>query len=80
MAKDMMSPTETSVLLGIEENKFLDDVNTDGNPARKAYLKGYCQTVHDIKEGILATAVTGSPYATQKAIDYLSQIEQSIQI
>lgn len=80
MGKDMMNPQETSVLLGIEENKFLDDVNTPGNPARQAYLRGYCSTVHDIKEGLLTTAVTGSPYATQKAIEYLSQIESRIQL
>ena len=39
-AREMMTPTEISALLGIDERQLCDDIATVGHPARTAYIRG----------------------------------------
>jgi NADH/NAD ratio-sensing transcriptional regulator Rex len=62
-AKEMMTPTEISFLLDIDETTLKDDINTIGHPARKAFFHGVATTAHEIRENIRDAAMAGSPYS-----------------
>ena len=49
-AKEMMTPSEISFLLDIDETILVDDINSIGNPARRAFFKGMASTANDIKQ------------------------------
>lgn len=62
-AKEMMTPSEISFLLDIDETTLLDDVNSVGSPARKAFFKGVASTANEIRKGIRDLADAGSPFS-----------------
>ncbi len=80
MGADMMTPFETSVLLGIDETEFQDEIITKGTAARLAYLRGYLTTVHEMKQNLRDIAGTGSPAAIAQSISFIKDIGQKILI
>lgn len=58
-----MTPTETALLLKLDESSLVDDIASQGTEVRKSYLHGVMMSVYDMREGLLATANAGSPYA-----------------
>ena len=62
-AKEMMTPSEISFLLDIDETILVDDINSIGNPARRAFFKGMASTANDIRKGIRDLADAGSPFS-----------------
>lgn len=78
LGEDMMTPPEIGALLGIDEDIIVDDIHTKGTAVRKAYLKGYMRILQQTKQSVRDAAITGSPFALQKSIDYLNQIADFI--
>lgn len=58
-----MTPNETALYLQIDEIALSDDISTKGKEVRKRYLHGVMTSVYNMREGMLATANAGSPYA-----------------
>lgn len=61
--KRLMTPNETALYLQIDEIALSDDISTKGKEVRKRYLHGVMTSVYNMREGMLATANAGSPYA-----------------
>lgn len=59
----MMTPKETAFYLELDENELQDEINSQGTPARKYYLKGVMNTVYEMRQGLFDAASAGSPYA-----------------
>ncbi len=62
----MMTPTEISALLGIDERELCDDIATVGNPARTAYVRGTSTTALGLRRTLHDTALAGSPSSIQE--------------
>lgn len=77
-AREMMTPPEISALLGIDERQLSDDINTVGNPARTAYLKGVSATALELRRTLHDTALAGSPYAVQECQRLLSVAQSAV--
>lgn len=58
-----MTPSEISFLLDIDETILVDDINSIGNPARRAFFKGMASTANDIRKCIRDLADAGSPFS-----------------
>lgn len=59
----MLTPKEAALYLEIDEMELQDEINTDGSPFRKSYLKGVMNTVYNMRQSLFDAACTGSPYA-----------------
>ena len=59
-AREMMTPTEISALLGIDERVLCDDIATVGCPARVAYVRALAGSPSSIQEcqRLLAVALS----------------------
>jgi hypothetical protein len=79
-ASEMMNPREISALLDIDELSLVDDINTIGNPARKAFFRGVATTVHEIRKDVRDTAMAGSPYAIDACQKQIMNILSEVQI
>lgn len=80
LAGDMMAPSEISGILELDEDEFADEIHVKESPIRKAYLKGYLKTVHEMRGNIRNAAITGSPYSLQKSMELLERIADEISI
>lgn len=79
MATNMMTPSEASFLLGVDEVTLKDDINTIGHPARMAYMRGLSQTALDMRKDIRTAAMAGSPYSIAECQRLIISITTSIQ-
>lgn len=80
LAKEMMTPSEISFLLGINEVALKDDINTIGHPARKAYMRGFATTAHELRRNIREAAIAGSPYSISEALKQLIDMMSEVTI
>lgn len=69
----MMTPTEISALLGIDESELVDDINTLGHPARNAFFHGVAATAREIREDIRDAARAGSPFSVSECLHLIEQ-------
>ena len=58
-----MTPAMVSFRLGIDEVQLLDDINTIGHPARRAYYTGLEETDGELIRQTLDLMRAGSPSA-----------------
>lgn len=73
-------PAEISALLDIDERDFVDDLNTIGHPARKAFLQGCAATANKIRKDNIDLAQAGSPAADEACRGYLIKMMRNINI
>ena len=73
-------PAEISALLDIDERELLDDLNTPGHPARRAFLKGYSETALRLRKQNLELADAGSPAADEACRGYMRRMIREIDI
>lgn len=67
LARTLTPASEISVLLGLKnEDLFLMDVATKGNPARTAYLRGMAATANELREKNLELAKACAPSAVEQ--------------
>ncbi len=71
---------EISALLDIDEKELHDDVNTPGNPARRAFLKGYADTALKLRKQNLELVDAGSPAADEACRGYLRRMIRDIDL
>lgn len=71
LSSQLTPPQEISALLDIEEREFLNDLNTIGHPARKAFMQGYATTANEIRKDNINLAQAGSPAADEACRGYL---------
>lgn len=69
----MMTPTEISSLLGIDESELIDDINTIGHPARLAFYHGVARTAREIREDIRDAARAGSPFSVSECLHFIER-------
>ena len=58
-----MPPSMISFRLGIDEVALLDDINTVGHPARRAYYQGLEATDSEVRQQLIDLMRAGSPTA-----------------
>ena len=58
-----MTPSQVSIHLDIDEMQLLDDINTIGHDARKAYYRGLVATDNELRKNTLDLMRAGSPSA-----------------
>jgi hypothetical protein len=66
--------------LDFNEKEFLDDVNTTGHPARRAFMKGYSETALRLRKQNLELVDAGSPAADEACRGYLRRMIRDIDI
>lgn len=74
LSSQLTPPAEISALLDFDETEFRNDLNTPGNPARKAFLKGYSATALKLRQQNLELVDTGSPAADEACRGYLKKM------
>lgn len=79
-AYGMMTVSETSSLLGFDESAFNDDVNTIGNPARKAFMRGAARIAYKIRGIIFESASAGSPYAIEECLKVIHAMSRNLSV
>lgn len=62
-AKVLMTPSQVSIRLDIDEVQFLDDIHTIGHPARRAFYLGLQSTDNELRLQIIDLMRAGSPTA-----------------
>ena len=62
-AKTLMTPSQVSFCLDIDEIQFHDDIRTIGHPARRAFYKGLQSTDNELRQQIIDLMRAGSPTA-----------------
>ena len=77
-AKRLMTPSEISALLGIDESEFIDDINTLGHPARIAFFHGVAVTAREIREDIRDAARAGSPFSVSECLSLMERQLSSV--
>lgn len=77
-AKRLMTPSEISALLGIDESEFIDDINTIGHPARIAFFHGVAVTAREIREDIRDAARAGSPFSVSECLSLMERQLSSV--
>lgn len=78
LAQELMTPTEISALLDIDEREFCDDIATVGSPARSAYVRGLAATALELRHTLHDTALAGSPYSIQECQRLLAAAQSSV--
>lgn len=76
----MMTPTEISALLDIDERVLCDDIATVGCPARTAYVRGAAATALELRQTLHDTALAGSPYSIQECQRLLAIAQSALNI
>ena len=74
LASQLTPITEIGALLDFDELAVHDDINTPGNPARKAFLRGYAITANKLRKNNLDLSYTGSPAADEACRGYLRKM------
>ena len=74
----MTPPQEISALLGLDETVFRADINTPGNSARLAFMKGYAETALKLRKQNLDLVDAGSPAADEACRSYLRRVEREL--
>lgn len=77
-AKRLMTSSEISALLGIDESEFIDDINTMGHPARIAFFHGVATTAREIREDIRDAARAGSPFSVSECLSLMERQLSSV--
>lgn len=80
MASQMTPAVEIGILLGIDENTFVDDINSPGSPARIAYLRGYATTARKLRQNNLELAEAGSTSADEACRNYISKMLYNVNL
>lgn len=80
LSSQLTPPMEISVLLDIDEGEFAVDLNTRGNPARKAFLKGYASIALKLRRQNLDLVDAGSPAADEACRGYLKKMIRDIDL
>ncbi len=68
-------PSEIAVYLDIPEEQFRSDINSEGHPARKHYIKGKLTQKLEIRKQMATLARVGSPAAIEMSEKALLDME-----
>lgn len=68
-------PSEIAVYLDIPEEEFKTDINSEGHPARKAYIRGKLSQKLEIRKQMAVLARVGSPAAIEMSERALLDME-----
>ena len=80
LAAQLTPPHEIAALLDFDETEFKVDVNTPGNAARKAFLKGYSETALRLRKQNLELVDAGSPAADEACRGYIRRMIRDIDL
>lgn len=80
LSRDLTPPQEMAALLDLDESELRTDINTPGNPARRAFMKGYAETAHHLRRQNLELADAGSPAADEACRMYLKRMTRDIDL
>ncbi len=75
LAQLYTKPSEIAIYLDIPEEHFKADINSDGHPARNAYIKGKLAQKLEIRKQMAALARVGSPAAIEMSEKALLDME-----
>lgn len=75
-----MTPSMISFRLGIDERQLLDDINTIGHPARRAYYSGLEKTDRELRQQQLVLMRAGSPSAIADCQQRIERILNEITV
>lgn len=75
-----MTPSMVSFHLGIDEVLLLDDINTLGHPARRAYYSGLEETDKELRQQQLDLMRAGSPSAIADCQQRIERILNEITV
>lgn len=78
LSSKLTPPREISALLDIDETEFKADINTPGNPARRAFMCGYSKTALRLRKQNLELVDAGSPAADEACRSYLRRVEREL--
>ncbi|MGN0236750.1 MAG: hypothetical protein ACI4AK_01480 [Lepagella sp.] len=68
-------PSEIAIYLDISEEIFKSDINSEGHPARKAYIRGKLTQKLEIRKQMATLARVGSPVAIEMSEKALLDME-----
>lgn len=68
-------PSEIAIYLDIPEEEFKADINSEGHPARKAYIKGKLSQKLEIRKKMALLARAGAPAAIEMSEKALLDME-----
>lgn len=68
-------PSEIAIYLDVPEIEFKTDINIDGHPARKAYVRGKLSQKLEIRKQMAMLARVGSPAAIEMSEKALLDME-----
>lgn len=74
-----MMPSEIAALMDYDEQEFIDDISTAGNPARTAYRRGLAVTAREMRTGIIDAAAAGSPHSIMQCQNLILRAMAEIQ-
>lgn len=80
LSSHLTPPAEISALLELDETEFKTDINTPGNPARRAFMRGYSETALHLRKQNLELVDAGSPAADEACRGYLRRMIRDIDI
>ena len=80
LSSQLTPPQEISALLDFDETEFKTDINTPGNPARHAFMKGYAETALRLRQLSLDMVDAGSPAADEACRGYLKRMIRELDI
>lgn len=68
-------PTEIAIYLDVPVEEFKADINSEGHPAQKAYVKGKLSQKLEIRKQMATLARVGSPAAIEMSEKALLNME-----
>ncbi len=68
-------PSEIAIFIDVPEEDFKADINSEGHPARKAYIKGKLSQKLEIRRQMATLARVGSPAAIEMSEKALLDME-----
>ena len=68
-------PSEIAIYLDLPEEEFKSDINSEGHPARKAYIRGKLAQKLAIRKQMATLARVGSPAAIEMSEKALLDME-----
>lgn len=66
--------------MDIDETEFKADINTLGNPARRAFMKGFSEKALELRKQNLDLVNAGSPAADEACRGYMRRMIRDIDI
>lgn len=70
-------PSEIAIFIDVPEEDFKADINSEGHPARKAYIKGKLSQKLEIRRQMATLARVGSPAAIEMSEKALLDMEDN---